>query len=154
MKTILAACLIGLLPSLAIGQTLAPPDDSSKPKPFLPVLPAQHNGLGRIGVRIVFDKSTGLPYIAGLTKGGPAVDFGFRVGDVIMKIDKNLTSTLSEDEVHLALRGQPGTGVELTIMRDDDPKFVVRAVARRILPDDAEEMINPPMSEVAKQTWD
>ncbi|MCE0497944.1 MAG: PDZ domain-containing protein [Methylacidiphilales bacterium] len=154
MKTILAACLIGLLPAMALAQTIAPPDDSSKPKPFQPVLPQQHSGLGRIGVRIAFDKDTSLPYIAGLTKGGPAVDYGFRVGDVIMKIDKNLTTTLTEDEVHLALRGQPGTGVELTIMRDDDPKFVVRAVERRILSDDAEEMINPPLSEVAKQDWD
>ena len=154
MKTILAACLIGLLPTLAFAQTLAPADDSSKPKPFQPVLPRQHSGLGRIGVRLVFDKVTGVPSIAGLTKGGPAVDFGLRVGDVIIKIDKNKTTTLSEDEVHLALRGQPGTGVELTIMRDDDPKFLVRAVERRILSDDAEEMINPPMSGVAKQDWD
>ena len=150
MKTILAACFIGLLPALALAQTVAPPDDSSKPKPFQPVLPEQHSGLGRIGVRLVFDKDTGLPQIAGLTRGGPAVDFGLRVGDVIIKIDKNLTSSLSQDEVHLALRGQPGTGVELTVQRDDDPKLVVRAVERRILPDDAEEMVNPPMSEVAK----
>jgi carboxyl-terminal processing protease len=150
MKTILAACLIGLLPSLALAQTSMPPDDSTKPKPFQPIMPQQHAGLGRIGVRLVFDKDTGLPSIAGLTRGGPAVDYGLRVGDVIIKIDKNLTTSLSEDEVHLALRGQPGTGVELTIQRDDDPKFVVRAVERRILPDDAGEMINPPMSEVAK----
>jgi C-terminal processing protease CtpA/Prc len=150
MKTIFAACFIGLLPAMAVAQTFAPPDDTNKPKPFQPVLAAQHAGLGRIGVRIVFDKVTGLPVIAGLTKGGPAVDFGFRVGDIIIKIDKNLTSSLSEDEIHLALRGQPGTGVELTVQRDDNPKFIVRSVERRILPEDAEEMINPPMSEVAK----
>jgi len=154
MKLILAACLIGLLPAVAFAQTLAPADDSSKPKPFQPVLLQQHSGLGRIGVRLVFDKVTGVPSIAGLTKGGPAVDYGFRVGDVIIKIDKNLTTSLTEEDVHLALRGQPGTGVELTVMRDDDPKFLVRAVERRILPDDAEEMINPPLSEVAKQDWD
>jgi hypothetical protein len=38
----------------------------------------------------------------------------------------------------------------LTVQRDDNPKFIVRSVERRILPEDAEEMINPPMSEVAK----
>ncbi|HUB65924.1 MAG TPA: PDZ domain-containing protein [Candidatus Methylacidiphilales bacterium] len=150
MKTIFAACFIGLLPAMAVAQTYTPPDDTNKPKPFQPVLAEQHTGLGRIGVRLVFDKVTGLPVIAGLTKGGPAVDYGFRVGDIIIKIDKNLTSSLSEDEIHLALRGQPGTGVELTIQRDDDPKYIVRAVERRILPEDAEEMVNPPMSEVAK----
>jgi carboxyl-terminal processing protease len=150
MKTLLAACFIGLLPALTLAQTAPVPDDSTKPKPFQPVLPEEHSGLGRIGVRLVFDKDTGLPQIAGLTQGGPAVDYGFRVGDVIIKIDKNLTTSLSQEEVHLALRGQPGTGVELTIQRDDDPKFIVRSIERRILSDDAVEMVNPPMSEVAK----
>jgi len=73
------------------------------------------------------------------------------VGDVIIKIDKNYTNTLSQDEVSLALHGRPGTGVELTIQRDDNPKLIVRAVERRILPAGAEDMVAPPMSEVAKQ---
>ncbi len=74
------------------------------------------------------------------------------MGDVLVKIDKNLTSTLTQDEIHLALRGEPHTGVELTIMRDDDPRLVVRAVERRIIPGDSEDMIMPPMSGVAKYT--
>ena len=85
-------------------------------------------------MRLVFDKATGLPRIIALTRGGPAADFGLRAGDVIIRIDKNYTSTLTQEEVSLALHGQPGTGLlSLTIMRDDDPRYIIRAVERRIL---------------------
>jgi len=147
MKTILAAALIGFLPAIASAQT-QPAD--TKPAPFQPILAQDHEGLGRIGVRLAFDKLTGLPQIAAITQGSPAADFGLRVGDVLIKIDKNLTATLTQDEIRLALHGQPGTGVEFTIQRDDNPKFVVRAVERRVLLADAEDMVLPPMSEVAK----
>ena len=152
MKSLVAACVISFLPALAFAQpapSVAAPDASSKPQPFEPIVAKEHSGLGRIGVRLDFDKTTGLPKIAALTRGGPAADFGFRVGDVIIKIGKNYTYTLTEDEVRLALHGDPGTGVELTVQRDDDPHFIVCAVARRIIPGDQEEMTQPPMSEVA-----
>ena len=154
MKLLFTFCLIAFLPAMAFAQATpaaaATPDANAKPQPFEPIVAAAHSGLGRIGVRLTFDKATGLPTIAAITRGSPALDFGLRVGDVLIKVDKNYTNTLSEDEVRLALHGDPGTGVELTIQRDDDPYFVVRAVERRILFDDMEEMTSPPMSEVAR----
>jgi len=151
MKPLLSLCLVAFFPVAAFAQAAPPATDApAKPPPFQPIVASQHSGMGRIGVRLAFDKATGLPSIAGMTRGGPAADFGLRVGDVIIKIDKNYTNTLSEDEIRLALHGDPGTGVELTIQRDDDPLFVVRAVERRILFDDMEEMTSPPMSEVAR----
>jgi C-terminal processing protease CtpA/Prc len=113
-------------------------------------LEKNHQGPGRIGVRIEFDKATGIPYIASLIRGGPAEDFGFRVGDKLIKIDKNYTTTLTQEQVSLALHGQPGTGVELTIQRDDDPHYIIRSLERRVLPPGAQEMVNPPMSGVAQ----
>jgi C-terminal processing protease CtpA/Prc len=148
MKPILSLCLVAFFPALALAQATGPADASTKPPPFEPVTAAAHSGLGRIGVRLAFDKNTGLPMIVGITRGSPALDFGLRVGDVIIKVGKNYTNTLSEDEVRLALHGDPGTGVELTIQHDDDPNFIVRAVERRILYDDMEELTKPPMSEV------
>ena len=133
MKSIYSLCFVVLLPVAALAQTTPPPDNSNKPKPTVPVLAKDHAGWGRVGIRLTFDKVTGIPTIAGLTKGGPASDFGFKVGDVIIKIDKNYTSTLTEDEVKLALHGQPGTGVELTVQRGDNPLFIVRAIERRVL---------------------
>ena len=146
MRIVLAVCLSALLPALAFAQDEAAP----KPAPFQPILAKDHQGLGRIGVRLGFDKTTGLPYIAGLIRGGPAADFGLRAGDVIIRIDKNYTSTMTQDEINLALRGEPGTGVELTIGRDDDPHFIVRAVERRVLYADQEEIAQPPRSEVGE----
>jgi C-terminal processing protease CtpA/Prc len=151
MKPLLSFCLVAFFPVLAFAQATAPADTPAKPQPFEPIVAAAHSGLGRIGVRLVFDKATGLPTIAGITRGSPALDYGLRVGDVIIKIDKNYTNSLSEDEARLALHGDPGTGVELTIQRDDDPKFVVRAVERRILFDDMEELTQPPVSGVYQE---
>jgi membrane-associated protease RseP (regulator of RpoE activity) len=150
MKPLFTFCLVAFLPVMAFAQATPPALDApAKPQPFEPIVAAAHSGLGRIGVRLAFDK-TGVPTIVGMTRGSPAVDFGLRVGDVIIKVDKNYTNSLSEDEVRLALHGDPGTGVELTIQRDGGPKFVVRAVERRVLFDDMEELAEPPMSEVAR----
>jgi C-terminal processing protease CtpA/Prc len=127
---------LAALPALVLAQ-----DAADKPKPFQPVLPQAHSGPGRIGVRLAFSKDTGMPQIIGLTRGGPASDAGFLIGDVIVKIDKNYTNTLSQDEVKLALHGDPSTGVELTVQRGDDPHLIVRAVERRILSGDTEEVV-------------
>jgi C-terminal processing protease CtpA/Prc len=159
MKTLRAACLVGFLPVLALAQTAPTANTPTGGQPFEPVLASQHQGPGRIGARIEYDKFTGLPYIAALIRGGPAEDFGFRVGDFIIKIDKNFTNTLTPDQVSLALHGEPGTGVQLTIQRDDDPKLIIRSLERRVLPPGAEDMVNPPMSAVAQpngldRPWD
>ena len=152
MKLLLTACLTGLLPVVALAQATPTPDAPAKLPPFQPVLAKDHQGLGRIGVRLVYDKVTGLPHIAALVRGGPAADFGFRAGDVIIRIDKNYTTSLTQDEVSLALHGEPGTGVELTIQRDDDPHYIIRAVSRRILRADQEDIAQPPRSEVGEAT--
>jgi C-terminal processing protease CtpA/Prc len=152
MKLLLTACLTGFLPALALAQEASGSDANAKPAPFQPLVAKEHMGLGRIGVRLEYNKVTGLPYIAALTRGGPAADFGFRAGDVIIRIDKNYTTTLTREEVSLALHGEPGTGVELTIQRDDDPHYIIRAVERRILRDDQEDIAQPPRSEVGEAT--
>ena len=152
MKLILAACLTTFLPALALAQATPPADATAKPGPFRPLVAKEHEGLGRIGVRLAFDKTTGLPSIIALTRGGPAADYGLRAGDVIIRIDKNYTTTLTQEEVSLALHGEPGTGVELTIQRDDDPHYIVRAVERRILRADQEDIAQPPRSEVGEAT--
>jgi C-terminal processing protease CtpA/Prc len=152
MKLLLTACFTGFLPVLALAQATPPPDSTSKPAPFQPILAKDHQGLGRIGVHLEYDKVTGLPHIEALIRGGPAADFGFRAGDVIIRIDKNYCSTMTQEEVSLALHGEPGTGVELTIQRDDDPHYIVRAVERRIIHSDQEYIAQPPRSEIGEAT--
>jgi carboxyl-terminal processing protease len=150
MKLLIAAGLTAFLPFAALAQV--PSDQPVKNPPFQPLVAKEHDGMGRIGVRLAFDKLTGLPRIIALTRGGPAADYGFRAGDVIIRIDKNYTATLTQDEVSLALHGQPGTGVELTVQRDDDPRYIIRAVERRILRADQEDIAQPPRSEVGEIT--
>jgi hypothetical protein len=152
MKMLLVAGLASFLPAMAFAQSTPPPDAPEKPAPFQPILAKDHSGLGRIGVRLAFDKVTGLPRIIALTRGGPAADYGFRAGDVIIRIDKNYTAHLTQDEVSLALHGEPGTGVELTIQRDDDPHYIIRAIERRIIHADQEDIAQPPRSEVGEAT--
>jgi S1-C subfamily serine protease len=150
MKFVFFAIALFVLTVLAPAQvpTTPPADEKDKPKPFVPVLARNHHGEGRIGVRLVFVKD-GSCVIGGLVRGGPAFDAGFRVGDTVIQIDKNLVSTLTPEDARLALHGEPGTGVELTVMRDDNPKYLVRAVSRRVLPDDVEEMTQPPVGSIA-----
>jgi C-terminal processing protease CtpA/Prc len=150
MKFLVIAAVLASATLVARAQvpTTPPPDDTNKAKPFAPIIVSQHAGDGRIGVRLVFNKD-GTCVIGGLVRGGPAYDVGFRVGDQVIKIDKNYVETLSPDDARLALHGQPGTGVELTVMRDDNPRYIVRAAERRVLPDDVEEMAQPPVSESA-----
>ncbi len=148
----LCAAAVLLLPVAARAQAVPPPDATAKAPPFQPLVAREHQGLGRIGVRLAFDKVSGLPRIIALTRGGPAADFGLRAGDVIIRIDKNYTNTLTQEEVSLALHGEPGSGVELTIQRDDDPHYIIRAVERRILRADQEDIAQPPRSEVGEIT--
>ena len=143
-KSVLVTITSALLLSTAsYGQPIlssTPSDEAAKPKPVQPVVASQHSGPGRIGVRLAFLKDSGLPQIVAMTRGGPAADYGFCVGDVIIKIDKNYTNSLTQDEVKLALHGEPGTGVELTVQRGDDPKLIVRGIERRVLTIDAEDI--------------
>jgi len=133
---------------MVFAQDVASPDTSEKAKPVDPIIASQHQGSGRIGVQLDFDKATGIPHISGLTRGGPAADTGFMVGDVIIRIGRDYTSTLTQDEIRMALHGAPGTGVELTIQRGDNPKYIIRSVERRTLPPYAEEMVQPPVPSV------
>jgi len=143
MKTLIAGVII-LAPVLALAQPMASSyDEPAKPKPIQPIVASEHEGPGRIGVRLAFQKETGLPQIVGMVRGGPAADYGFQIGDVIVKIDKNFTNSLSQDEIKTALHGEPGTGVELTVQRGDDPRLVVRAIQRRVISQYAEDIVTP-----------
>jgi carboxyl-terminal processing protease len=146
MKLLLSVCLVGILPAVAFAQAT-----DNKPAAFQPLVAKEHMGLGRLGVRLTYKKEDGgMPTISHLTRGGPAADFGLRAGDVIVRIDKNYTATLSQDEISLALHGEPGTGVELTVQRDDDPHYIIIAIERRILRADQEDIAQPPRSEVGE----
>ncbi len=56
--------------------------------------------------------------------GTPAARAGVREGDVIIKVDGELTKDLGLDETAQQIRGPVGTEVTITIRRDGEPKLL------------------------------
>jgi len=52
--------------------------------------------------------------------GGPAAQAGVWVGDVIIEVDGESIGEKSLDEIASLIRGEPGTPVEILLLRDDD----------------------------------
>ena len=78
MKTFTAGVII-LAPVLAFAQAQpASFDEPAKPKPIQPIVASQHEGPGRIGVRLAFQKETGLPQIVGMVRAVRRTTLDFR----------------------------------------------------------------------------
>lgn len=56
--------------------------------------------------------------ISEVYKGFPADQAGIRIGDVIVKVDGHLLKNMSVDKVSEKLKGEPGTPVAVTVMRN------------------------------------
>jgi len=74
-----------------------------------------------IGVMITADYSTGLCTITRVFRGSPAEEVGVRRGDILYKVNGELTVTAEnlQDAVDI-MRGTPGTTVDVTFIRDSD----------------------------------
>ncbi|TSC74921.1 MAG: hypothetical protein G01um101433_973 [Parcubacteria group bacterium Gr01-1014_33] len=86
---------------------------------------------GGIGAEIGIRKSM-LTIIAPL-KGSPAEKIGLKAGDKIIKIDDKVSADLPLDEAVRLIRGETGTKVRLTIMRDSFEKPKEFTITRDII---------------------
>lgn len=86
---------------------------------------------GGIGAEIGIRKSM-LTIIAPL-KGSPAEKIGLKAGDKIIKIDDKTSIDLPLDEAVRLIRGETGTKVRLTIMRDSFEKAKEFVITRNII---------------------
>src|SRR3990172_6584849 len=66
-------------------------------------------------------------------KGSPAELAGIKQGDKVIKIDDTLTNDLSIDRAISLIRGEVGTKVKLTILREDDGEPKEITVVRGII---------------------
>ena len=68
-----------------------------------------------------------LPYVRVVApiEGTPAYRLGISAGDYIIKIGEKSTENMTLDEVLKQLRGEPGTKVNITILRGEDIVFPV-----------------------------
>ena len=66
-------------------------------------------------------------------EGTPADKAGLKAGDIILKINDKATLNMTIDEAVNIMRGKPGTPIELTIVRKDEPKPLIVKIVRDII---------------------
>ena len=70
-----------------------------------------------IGAYVSMDSATNLPKISGVIEGAPAADVDLRANDIIYEVDGESTAGKTLTEAVSLIRGEEGTTVDLTIVR-------------------------------------
>ncbi len=73
----------------------------------------------------------GVLHVIAPLDGSPAAEAGLRPGDVITKIDGVVTKDMVLMDAVQRLRGEPGSSVVLTVVRDEEPQPMEVKVGRR-----------------------
>ncbi|MCR4599450.1 MAG: S41 family peptidase [Acetatifactor sp.] len=71
-----------------------------------------------IGAYVSMDETTNIPRISGVFKDSPAERAGFRTDDLIYMVEGDMTSGKTLTQVVMQIRGEEGTEVHVTIIRD------------------------------------
>ncbi len=71
-----------------------------------------------IGAYVGMDQEKNVPVITGIMEGSPAADSGLMEGDIIAEVNKESIQGLTLDEVVAKIKGEKGTSVHLTLIRD------------------------------------
>src|SRR5690606_31246172 len=101
-------------------------------------------GFGGLGIEI--GTEDGMPKVIAPIEDTPAARAGILTGDLIVRIDDEPTKGMSLSDAVKKMRGEPGTPIDLTILRAGSPqplKFHIvremiktRSVRGKMLPDD------------------
>ncbi len=86
------------------------------------------------GIGAELDVKSGRIIIKKPIKNSPAIRAGLKPGDVILKIDDHLVQGADIESVVKRIRGERGTKVKLTIMREGTPTPLVFEITRDIIP--------------------
>lgn len=84
-----------------------------------------------IGAYVMMDAETQTLYISGVIEGTPAEEAGLRMGDIIYAVEGTATFQMSLEEVTGLIKGEEGTAVTLTIVRDGKA-FEQNVVRRKV----------------------
>jgi carboxyl-terminal processing protease len=95
-------------------------------------LKVQTNGeFGGLGITVGL-KDGALTVIAPI-EGTPADKAGIKAGDIILKVDNQSTLNMTIDEAVSIMRGKVGSPIELTIVREEEPKPLKINIVRGII---------------------
>ncbi|MDD6261796.1 MAG: S41 family peptidase [Clostridiales bacterium] len=72
-----------------------------------------------IGVTVTQDSETSLLRITEVSEGSPAEEAGLKVLDLIYSVDGQLVEEIGIDATVALVRGEPGTSVDIAVVRDD-----------------------------------
>lgn len=84
-----------------------------------------------IGAYVSLDQQTGYAKISGVIEGTPAEEADLRDGDIIYEVDGVSAYGLELTEVVAMIKGEEGTTVHLTLVRDGEKDYVEKDVVRR-----------------------
>ena len=83
---------------------------------------------GGLGVEVVGEK--GAIRVIAPIDGGPASENDIRSGDLIVELDKSPVSKMNIQKAIDKLRGEKGTEIELTILRDGEDRTITKTLIR------------------------
>ena len=84
-----------------------------------------------IGAYVSLDTEKNLPKISGVMKGSPAVEADLRANDLIYEVDGVSTYGLTLNEAVSLIKGEEGTEVTLTLIRDGESDYLEVTLTRR-----------------------
>ena len=84
-----------------------------------------------IGAYIGIDADTSLPRLTGIIEGTPAQESGLRAGDLLYKVDGEEVQGLELTQVVSKVKGEEGTTVHLTSIREGESDYLEIDVVRR-----------------------
>lgn len=86
-----------------------------------------------IGARVGIDADTQLPRLASIMEGTPAEEAGLMAGDLLYKVDGTPVQGMDLSSAVALVKGDEGTYVHLTIIRDGETDYLEYDVVRRKL---------------------
>lgn len=85
------------------------------------------------GIGIEVSVKGGVLHVIAPLEGEPADEAGVRPQDVIQKIDNAVTKDMTLTDAVRKLRGEPGSFVALTLIRDEEPAPLELSIQRRVV---------------------
>ena len=88
-----------------------------------------------VGIGVTMEQYGNSVRITDVTKGGPADEAGFKVGDLIVYVDRRDYSNTTIAKLANIIRGEEGTKVTVTVKRTENGKdlYITRTLTRKFI---------------------